>query len=824
MQNGGRIRPNSVALKAGVQLNDGLISLISGMGTTTDPRTFQRYHARYMTDYDIDQAYRGSAPMRRAIDKPATEMVREWRDWQADSGDIEKLEAEERRLHLRQKVRHAEILRGLGGAGMVLYVPDADQMQPLNPATIKAGGLKHIHVWHRSRFCLGQMIGDWSSEWFGHPEYFEVALLGATGAVPTRFHPSRVVVFKADAIGDILGGAWNDWYWGQSKVQTIMDAIMNVDTAENGFAALIKDARNRRISIPKLLEMLSTAGGEAILSKRLQAFALGESSNSVSWLDGGDGEGKGAEKIEDRQMNWAGMPDIMASYRTAAAAAAEMPGTVMWGTSPQGMNATGDSDIQLWHKTIRGRQDLDLRPCMTQIDAALIPSALGKVDDKIWYDWAPLSEQNEKDEATTFWNFMQGFQIAADSRMIPDIAMSKGLQNLLSERGWIPGLDDALAEIPENERFPELEQPGTAEPDPSALVATGNGATGGKEVIGVSAGGGTNAPARRAVNDAVTFFADATPRPLYVQRKLLNAAPLIAWAKANGFTSTLAPDDMHVTVLYSKTPVDPMKMGEGWSGDDMGRVMVKPGGPRAIERLGPSAVVLLFASWDIQGRHSSMVDAGGSHDFPEYQPHVTISYEVPEGVDLTAIKPYAGALEFGPELFEPLDLDWKSKVVEDEQRRPFGDEFNPDQPRDPHGRWSAGSSPSSIRGLLRSTFAKPGEHFSHQIGVADHRVPHVEGFARRIQASGVMHALAEHGNRAKEAAKTPKHYPITRTDITRIPAIVAAAHTVKVHGTVKGGRGQSIEHVARIKGREYHYVESVGVKREQLTFKTMWKL
>jgi phage-related protein (TIGR01555 family) len=189
---------------------------------------------------------------------------------------------------------------------------------------------------------------------------------------------------------------------GQSRVQTIIDAIMNVDAAENGFAALIKDARNRRIYIPKLLEQVATAEGEAILAKRLQAFALGESSNSVSWLDGGDGEGKGAEKIEDRQMNWAGMPDIMASYRTAAAAASEMPGTVMWGTSPQGMNATGDSDIQLWHKTINGKQDLDLRPRMTKIDAVLIPSALGRVDDKIWYDWAPLSEQSEKDEATTF--------------------------------------------------------------------------------------------------------------------------------------------------------------------------------------------------------------------------------------------------------------------------------------------------------------------------------------------------------------------------------------------------------------------------------------
>lgn len=59
-----------------------------------------------------------------------------------------------------------------------------------------------------------------------------------------------------------------------------------------------------------------------------------------------------------------------------------------------------------------------------------------------------------------------------------------------------------------------------------------------------------------------------------------------------------------------------------------------------------------------------MVDSGGSHDFDEYHPHVTISFDVPANTDLTALKPYQGALEFGPELFEPLNLDWKRSITE----------------------------------------------------------------------------------------------------------------------------------------------------------------
>ena len=501
----GRIRPESVRLKDAsnvVPIRDGLISMLTGMGTSTDQRSYSRYFARFMSDVEIDQAYRGSWVMRKAIDKPATEMVREWRDWQADSADIEKLEAEEKRLDIRNKVRRAECLRGLGGAGMVLYVGGTpeEQAKPLDSTKIKAGDLKAIHVWHRSRFTLGEMIADWNDPWFGHPSFYEIQLQG-TAASAIKFHPSRIVAFKAEPVADIVGVDWQTAFWGQAKVQTIIDAIQNVDTAETGFAALISQARLRRIYIPKLLDMLTQPGGEAKLAKRLQAFALGESNNSVSWLDGGDGA-TGAEKIDDKQVTWTGMPDIMAAYRTAAAAAADMPATVLWGISPAGMNATGDSDLKIYENTIKARQDLDLRPCMTQIDAALVPSALGAVNDDIWYEWAPLSTQGEKDEAATFYSVMQGLQILAQSNLVPTIVLEKAVRNLLQERGWFPGIGDAYNDQPQDELYPSLSEPerdANGNPiDPSAI--TQPVAKGGDRP---SSAGGSASALRRAANDAL---------------------------------------------------------------------------------------------------------------------------------------------------------------------------------------------------------------------------------------------------------------------------------------------------------------------------------
>jgi hypothetical protein len=324
------------------------------------------------------------------------------------------------------------------------------------------------------------------------------------------------------------------------------------------------------------------------------------------------------------------------------------------------MNATGEHDTQNWNRAVASGQNLETRPCLEQIDAPLLRSAgvsSTKVDGgEITWRFAPLWTPTEKEEAETFDKTMDAVTKLQATGAIPDEAFAKGLQNLMAEREYIPGLDQALSEIPEDERF-------GIKSDLEAGLDDPNGER--KEGDPTSAGGGPDGsePARRAANDA-WFFADAKAVPLYVQRKLLNAGELIKWAKAQGFKTTLAATDMHVTVLFSRQAVDPLKMGETWTSEDDGGLRIKPGGPRAVEKLGDSAVVLLFVSDSLSWRHRQMVEAGGSHDFDEYQPHVTLTYD-PGEVDLDQIKPFAGELRFGPEIFEPLDLDWKSKIGEE---------------------------------------------------------------------------------------------------------------------------------------------------------------
>lgn len=161
-------------------------------------------------------------------------------------------------------------------------------------------------------------------------------------------------------------------------------------------------------------------------------------------------------------------------------------------------------------------------------------------------------------------------------------------------------------------------------------------------------------PAKPLPAMAASFAAD-DPRPLYVSRALLNTADFLQWAQQQGFATTLAPDDLHVTIMYSKRPVNWFAMGD-WCGSS-GELVVPAGGPRMVEPMGAEgAVALIFGSADLQYRHRQMRDAGASWDYPSYLPHITITYDA-GGIDPAKVQPYQGMLVFGPERFEAIQSD-----------------------------------------------------------------------------------------------------------------------------------------------------------------------
>lgn len=592
-------------------------------------------------------AYMASGMMRKVITIPAEDRVREWRDWQADADDITKLEQEEKRLGLVQKVQHAEILRGIGGGALVVHLKGIPlEVEAVN---VTAGGIEAVTVLSRWEIRPEGFDKNFGSPTFGKPSYFVV---DSGNGVRQRIHPSRVICFRGPPVPAGAAISDEEAFWGDSRLLRVYAEVERSDQTQGWFAALVKKAKLLRFGIPDLAEL-----DQSQLIKRVALIAEGENSLNATLYRSSGGPNDPGEVITDYQINWSGIPAVMDAFDQRVAAVADIPFTRLMGRSPAGMNATGQYDDLNWNKTVTTGQKIETRPCLEQLDPFLIRSA-GVDPAKVTWAFAPLSVPSETEQTDTFKTLMDAVEKVQATGAIPDEAFAEALQNLLIEREVMPGLEQALEKIPEDERYGISPSDDGGVDDPSALQE------GGDPDLAGSGGANPRSPARRAANDAASWLSDATPRPLYVQRKLLNAADLIAWAKENGFASTLPASDMHVTVLYSRSPVDPMKMGRDWSENERGQIVVRPGGPRVVEMLGENAIVLRFASPDLEWRHNLMVEAGGSHDWPEYAPHVTISYTAPEGVVLEALKAFNGELRFGPEIFEALDLDWKSEVVE----------------------------------------------------------------------------------------------------------------------------------------------------------------
>ena len=477
MDNGG----NVVQMRVG----DGLTNLVTGLGTRADARMGRAYLANLVSPQQIEEAFETSPSLRKAITIPATDRVRAWRDWQANNDQIELLEAEEQKHQLQQKTKQCEILRGLGGGALIL-ISAGDPALPINVNS--KGGLVAVNVVSRWHLSGEGWETDLSSPDYGKPEFWTIS--GAkTGQV--RIHPSRVVCFPGDPLPSIWRGSDEDRFWGRGRVPSLIESAQNLDEALATFAAMIKDALNVDIGVTKLLEMVSTADGEARLNKRLSLMIQGGSVFNGKLYDLGGEDGKGGEKLDRHQVDWAGIDSTIRVYAEAFCAAADIPFTRFWGTSAKGLNATGAGDERDWNKMVETGQELETRPCLSQVDVALIPSALGSRPPEIWWKFSPLSIPTEAEETTRFKTWTEAMDKVSMSGAIPEEAYNEAYQNGLRENGWTPGIDAALDKIPDAQRFGGAGLPDTDETDPSALTQ-GNG----REVDPTS-------PTARAANDGL---------------------------------------------------------------------------------------------------------------------------------------------------------------------------------------------------------------------------------------------------------------------------------------------------------------------------------
>ncbi|WP_341959201.1 phage portal protein [Pseudomonas sp. RC10] len=585
-------------------LSDKLVNLVSSMGTDRDKASGSVYEQTVLTDQELINAYRGAWLPRKIVDIPALDATRRWRGWQADKDQIEKIEAEEKRLDVRRKIKTAMTrARLLGGAAILIGTGERDTSQPLKADRLGLSGIKYLTVLSRRQLVATEIDQDVLSDLFGKPKGYRLTGSGFD------IHPSRLVIFTGAEHPDPSQAMDASAGWGDSVLQALFEAIKQSDGTMANAASLVFEAKVDVIKIPDFMRQLEDPAFAKQVLQRIRLANTAKGINGAILLDA-------QEDYDSKQVNFGGLPDIMDRFLQQVSGAADIPATRLLSQSPSGLNSTGESDLRNYYDRIQAMQELDVGPAMSVLDECLIRSALGLRPDEIHYVWHSLWQPTATDRATIGKTTADTLKVLGDTKLWPPEVLSQVGTTMLVEQGVMPGLEAAIDQYGKI----EFEEDGGQ--------------------------GNDDLPPQKTITDAA-------PRTLYVSRKVTNGADIIAWAKSQGFANPVPAEDLHVTIAYSTQLVDWMKVGESWSGDSKGLLKIAPGGARLIDKFGEGAIVLLFNSSELAWRHVSIVEAGASWDWPEYQPHITFTYD-PGAVDIGKVEPYRGAIELGPEIFEEV--------------------------------------------------------------------------------------------------------------------------------------------------------------------------
>lgn len=419
-------------------LVDSLRNLITGMGGASDKSSGAEFVTRLISDVELESMFRDDWIAKKIVKIPAYDMVRNWRQWNCEDADVTTLEAEESRLQIAAKLLKGLIWSRLYGGAALILDDGGNPQGELKADKFGQGRLKQVHVVSRRRLTIPEAFEtDIRSPFFGQPKMFGVAYAGSQ---QVTVHPSRVIPIFGELAPDTDDQAD---FWGDSILRSVYDAVQHAAKSAHGFAQLVDEAKVDLVSVKNLKTQLSEQQSSQTVIARWSLFGLNKSMNGVGLLDADE------EEHSQKQISFDGHDRILMAFLVIVSGAADIPATRMLGQSPNGLNATGESDLTNYYNAIEGRQKTDLSSVMDRLDAFLIPHALGTRPKEIWFDWRPLWTPTPVQKSQLVKTYSEAAKIMADGALVNPVALQKGFESLLIETGVFPGFELALQEAEE---------------------------------------------------------------------------------------------------------------------------------------------------------------------------------------------------------------------------------------------------------------------------------------------------------------------------------------------------------------------------------------
>lgn len=404
----------------------------------------------------LNSMYRSGGILQSIVDIIPEDMCREWFKLSGDikPEDMDALEKAQRKIGLRK-----QIIEGLrwgrlygGAAGLILIKGQDNLEKPLNVDSILPDTFAGLWILDRwSGVFPGQgLVSDMMDPDFGLPEYYEIRAEEA-GKIIARVHHSRVVRFTGRELPYLEKIA--EMYWGESEIEPIYEDIALYDSVMQNMGNLTFRANVDTMEVQNLDQLFAVGSIEQ--QKRfwsvMQAQSVAQSNFGMRLINKGD-------QISNQQYSFTGFDHVVEAVQVNLSAKTHIPTTKLFGRSPAGMNATGESDMQNYYDIIDGQRESKLRPILERILPVLCMSVWGNVPEDIEIQFPPLWTPTAMELA----------QIAAAKSQVVIAAYQSGLLNqgpamaelkkLEDETGMFGTIEDELIEKNKDTTFQDTQQ------------------------------------------------------------------------------------------------------------------------------------------------------------------------------------------------------------------------------------------------------------------------------------------------------------------------------------------------------------------------------
>ena len=386
--------------------------------------------------------------------------------------------------------RGATFGRLFGGAGVILGVKGAGPLStPLEDENAK--GIEMLTAWDRQDMTPI----EWEADGTVRKYLWVRPVYGDLSWVPVEVHASRLLTFPGALTTQRRRN--QNGSWDLSVMQRIYQVLRSFDSMFASLDSMFADASQAVFKLQGLIQSIAEApaGASQDVATRMQILDLFRSSAKAIVLDAGDETGAAGEDFTVVERGSLGTLDgTMTQYYVRLSAAARYPMTVLLGTSPEGMNATGDSDLLLYFNTVDVFRNYVIEPRLLRL-IRIVAQGLGDTESETWVvKWNELQRPKPLDVKTAEKMAIDSaVALVAHQIVLPEeVALSLGrlaptLGITVENEAREKALKEALTEVASREMTgpnapePEPEPPAGVSPAPKATQRKTKAKTAGRQ-------------------------------------------------------------------------------------------------------------------------------------------------------------------------------------------------------------------------------------------------------------------------------------------------------------------------------------------------------